>query len=106
MNSRARVVNNIWTGIFYAIAVLVITLLVFMVGKIIQMGWGFWDPDFLTGRPINTMAGGGIGPQLFNSFYLLVLSLVISIPLGLGAGIYLAEYAKRGRFLNFVRLCI
>ncbi|RBN36686.1 phosphate ABC transporter, permease protein PstA, partial [Priestia megaterium] len=29
-----------------------------------------------------------------------------SIPLGLGAGIYLAEYAKQGRFLNFVRLCI
>ncbi|MRB31368.1 ABC transporter permease subunit, partial [Bacillus thuringiensis] len=31
---------------------------------------------------------------------------IISIPLGLGAGIYLAEYAKQGRFLNFVRLCI
>lgn len=44
--------------------------------------------------------------QLFNSFYMLVITLIISIPLGLGAGIYLAEYAKQGRFLNFVRLCI
>ncbi|WP_419882046.1 phosphate ABC transporter permease PstA [Peribacillus sp. B-H-3] len=106
MKNKARVINNIWTGIFYIIAVAVITLLVFLVGKIMALGWGFWDPDFLFGTPSNTMAGGGIGPQLFNSFYLLVLSLIISVPLGLGAGIYLAEYAKKGRFLNFVRLCI
>ena len=58
------------------------------------------------GEPSNTRAGGGIGPQFFNSFYMLVITLIISIPLGLGAGIYLAEYAKQGRFLNFVRLCI
>ncbi|SFC30734.1 phosphate ABC transporter membrane protein 2, PhoT family [Bacillus sp. OV322] len=106
MKNKARVINNIWTGIFYIVAVAVITLLVFLVGKIMALGWGFWDPDFLFGTPSNTMAGGGIGPQLFNSFYLLVLSLIISVPLGLGAGIYLAEYAKKGRFLNFVRLCI
>ncbi|WP_409291039.1 phosphate ABC transporter permease PstA [Peribacillus sp. SCS-37] len=106
MRSSARTVNNIWTGIFYAVAFSVIALLVFLVFKIITNGWGFWDPAFLFGRPSNTMAGGGVGPQLFNSFYLLVLALVISVPLGLGAGIYLAEYARQGRFLNFVRLCI
>lgn len=106
MNNTARIKNNIWTGIFYAIAIFVIALLVFMVWKILSLGWGFWDPNFLFGRPSNTMAGGGIGPQLFNSFYLLVLSLLISVPLGLGAGIYLAEYAKKGKILSFVQLCI
>lgn len=106
MNKKAYVINNIWTSIFYLVAILVIGLLVFMVEKIISMGWGFWDPAFLFGKPSNTTAGGGIGPQLFNSFYLLILSLIISFPLGLGAGIYLSEYAKKGKFLNFVRLCI
>ncbi len=67
---------------------------------------GFGDPNLCLGEPSNTRAGGGIGPQLFNSFYMLVITLIISIPLGLGAGIYLSEYAKQGRFLNFVRLCI
>lgn len=105
-SNQARIVNNIWTAIFYAIAILVIALLVFLAEKIITMGWGFWDPNFLFGKPSNTMAGGGIGPQLFNSFYLLVIALIVSFPLGLGAGIYLAEYAKKGKFLNFVRLCI
>ncbi|MDC2867784.1 MULTISPECIES: phosphate ABC transporter permease PstA [unclassified Bacillus (in: firmicutes)] len=103
---NARTVNNIWTGILYAIAFFIVTLLVFLVYEILQKGWGFWDPSFLFGEPSNTRAGGGIGPQLFNSFYMLVITLIISIPLGLGAGIYLAEYAKQGRFLNFVRLCI
>lgn len=106
MRNTARMINNIWTGIFYMIATLVIMLLVFMVWKILSLGWGFWDPSFLTGLPSNTKSGGGIGPQLFNSFYLLILSLILSVPLGLGAGVFMAEYAKKGKILNFVRLCI
>jgi phosphate transport system permease protein len=50
--------------------------------------------------------GGGVAPQLFNSFYLLILSMVITIPLGIGAGIYMAEYAKPGRVTNAIRLSI
>lgn len=51
-------------------------------------------------------AGGGIGPQLFNSFYLLILTMVISIPLSLGAGIYMAEYAKKNAFTSILRTAI
>ncbi|WP_416829078.1 phosphate ABC transporter permease PstA [Ectobacillus polymachus] len=103
---NARTVNKIWTVILYAIAILVTSLLVFLMVEIISNGWGFWDPKFLFGNPSNIRSGGGIGPELFNSFYMLFITLLISVPLGLGAGIYLAEYAKRGRILNFIRLCI
>lgn len=102
----ARRMDKIWTAIFYIIASLVVLLLLFLLGEIIIKGWGFWDLDFLLGKPSNTQAGGGIGPQLFNSFYILVLTLIISVPIGVGAGIYMAEYAKPGRFLEFLRLCI
>jgi len=104
MNSRT--VNKIWTGVFYAIALFVVLLLGFLVYEILKSGWGFWDLSFLTGESSNTEAGGGIGYQLFNSFYMLVITLIISVPLGLGAGIYLAEYAKPGKLLSFIRLCI
>lgn len=106
MKIKAKTMNNIMTGIFYGIAFIIVALLIFLIGEIIIKGWGFWDPSFLFGKPSNLAAGGGIGPQLFNSFYLLFITLIISTPLGIGAGIYLAEYAKQGRFLNFVRLCI
>ena len=103
---NARTVNKIWTAIFYIVAIFIIMLLAFLVFEIIKRGWGFWDPSFLTGRSSNIDAGGGIGYQLFNSFYMLIITLIISVPLGLGAGIYLAEYAKPGKLLSFIRLCI
>ncbi|MEH7403491.1 phosphate ABC transporter permease PstA [Gottfriedia acidiceleris] len=103
---NARSIDKLWTIILYIVSLIIVLLLIYLLWEIISKGWGFWDPNFLFGRPSNTQAGGGIGPQLFNSFYILVLTLVISIPLGLGSGIYLAEYAKPGKFLSFVRLCI
>ncbi|MBB5324721.1 phosphate transport system permease protein [Anoxybacillus tepidamans] len=103
---KARTVDAIWTGILYIVSAFVVILLGFLVVTIVVKGWGFWDPSFLFGNPSNTQAGGGIGPQLFNSLYMLVLTLLISVPLGLGAGIYLAEYAKEGKLLSFIRLCI
>ncbi|MEH7455421.1 phosphate ABC transporter permease PstA [Gottfriedia acidiceleris] len=103
---NARSIDKLWTIILYIVSLIIVLLLIYLLWEIISKGWGFWDPNFLFGRPSNTQAGGGIGPQLFNSFIILVLTLVISIPLGLGSGIYLAEYAKPGKFLSFVRLCI
>lgn len=104
MNSKT--IDKIWTIIFYIISGFVVLLLVAMISFILIKGWGFLDPNFLFGVSKSDEAGGGIGPQLFNSFYLLILSLALSIPIGVGAGIYLSEYAKPGRLLNFMRLCI
>ncbi|WP_088067360.1 phosphate ABC transporter permease PstA [Gottfriedia luciferensis] len=102
----ARKMDKVWTAVFYIIATFVVVVLLFLLGEIIKKGWGFWDINFLFGKPSNMQAGGGIGPQLFNSFYILVLTLIISVPIGIGAGIFMAEYAKPGRFLGFLRLCI
>ena len=44
--------------------------------------------------------------QLFNSFYLLVLTLLISTPLALGAAIYLSEYAPQNWFTDIIRTAI
>ncbi|ADL51600.1 phosphate ABC transporter permease PstA [Clostridium cellulovorans] len=103
---NAKTYDKIWTCILYIIAISVVTLLTVLLGAIIIRGWGFLDFKFLFGKANASEAGSGIGPQLFNSFYLLILSLAITIPLGIGAGIYLSEYAKEGRLLNFIRLCL
>ena len=67
-------------------AAIIIYILVQGAGKL-------FDISFLTGEPEQFRAGGGIGPELFNSFYLLFLTLLISVPISLGAAIFLAEYA-------------
>ena len=82
------------TGILTAIVALVLLMLAAIVIYILVSGAGkLFDISFLTGDPEQFRAGGGIGAELFNSFYLLVLTLVISVPISLGAAIFLAEYA-------------
>ena len=49
---------------------------------------------------------GSIGNQLFNTLYLVFLSLLITVPIGTFAGIYLAMYAKGGTVTKFIRICI
>lgn len=103
---NAKVKDKIATAILYFISALVLLLLICLIGFIIYNGRQSLNLSFLFGNPKFGEAGGGIAPQLFNSFYLLVVALLITIPLGIGAGIYLAEYAKEGPLLNIIRLCI
>lgn len=48
----------------------------------------------------------GIGNQLFNTIFLVFLSLLVSVPLGIIAGIYMGEYAKKSIITNFIRISI
>ncbi len=102
----AKLKDKMWTGILYCVSAFVIILLMALIGYILFKGGNSLNPSFLFGKPKIGEAGGGIGPQLFNSFYMLIISLAITIPFGVGAGIYLAEYAKEGMLLNIIRLCI
>ncbi|WHY90527.1 phosphate ABC transporter permease PstA [Neobacillus cucumis] len=104
MNSR--VADRIATGVFVLIAVIIIAVLVGLFGFILFHGLQHISMKFLTTPSSNMMAGGGIRDQLFNSFYVLFITMLITVPLGIGGGIYMAEYAKPGKVTNFIRSCI
>lgn len=91
---RIKAWDKAATVVLTVIVGLVLAMLAAIVGYVLVSGAGkLFDIGFLTGKPEQFKAGGGIGPELFNSFYLLVLTLLISVPLSLGAAIFLAEYA-------------
>ncbi|SDC23849.1 phosphate ABC transporter permease PstA [Shouchella lonarensis] len=94
------------TGAFTVVAMLIVIILSSLISYILYRGFSHMSWDFLTSAPSAARAGGGIGPPLFNSFYMLILTMLFTVPLGLGGGIYMAQYAKRGRFTNFIRTCI
>ncbi|MGO0058487.1 phosphate ABC transporter permease PstA [Brevibacillus fluminis] len=102
----AKAMDRVATVILMTFAVLIIGLLIGLIGFILTQGWHKLSLDFITSAPDLVNAGGGIGPQLFNSLYLLVLTMIISLPLGLGAGIYMAEYAPDNKFTQFIRISI
>ncbi|GIN85341.1 phosphate transport system permease protein PstA [Heyndrickxia sporothermodurans] len=103
---NAKIADRIATITFYAIAGVIVLLLIGLFGYILGKGVSHISWSFITSPPSSFKAGGGIGPQLFNSFYLLVLTMIISIPLALGAGIYMSEYAKKNIFTDILRTVI
>jgi len=94
------------TYVFWSSGVFIILLLGWFLIRILGDGLPHLSWDFITGKPEDIKAGGGVGPQLFNSFYILALSLLFSLPVGLGAGIYLAVYAKTNSFTNTIRISV
>jgi phosphate transport system permease protein len=61
---------------------------------------------FLTTAGTFSAEGGGIGPQIFVSLYILVLTLLITTPISVGTAIYLAEYARPTRITALIRFSI
>jgi len=104
MNPRKA--DKLATAIIYIMSFFVVIILGAFLLYILSKGINMLKPSFIFGAPKTTSAGGGIGPQLFNSFYMLLVSLVITVPIGIGAGIYLAEYAKEGPVVRYIRLSL
>lgn len=102
----AKLANRIATVVIIAVAIFIVAILTGLLGYILVRGLGHVSWSFLTSVPQTIREGGGIGPQLFNSVFLLVLTLLITVPLGVGAGIYMSEYAKANRFTDFIRLVV
>lgn len=104
---NAKTADKVATGVIYAIAGSVALVLFAMLAFILVRGLPHLSWHFLTSAARSFEAGGGIGIQLFNSFYLLILAMAISFPIALGAAIYLNEYAKKNSlWVSIVRTSI
>ena len=79
----------VWGCAFVAIATVF-----WIIGYVVTQGFQVIDYEFLFTRPAGGVSGdGGISTTIVSTVYLVVLTLVIATPLGVGAGIYLVEYA-------------
>lgn len=103
---KSKITDRIATVFLWGGGLLIIFILGWFLYKILGTGLRHLTPNFITGKPKELMAGGGVGPQLFNSFYILLLSLLFSLPIGLGAGVYLAIYSKKTKFTDLIRVSV
>lgn len=88
--ARAKFVDKLMTAVFYCVAGFFILLLVAFALYVIINGFKDFSWSLIS------FEGSGIGNLFFNTIYLVFLSLLVSVPLGVAAGIYMAEYAKQG----------
>lgn len=77
-----------------------------LVGYIIARGAPAISWEFLTAAPTNGMRSGGILPAIVGTLYLTIGTAIFSVPLGVAAGIYIAEYAPDNGVTRLIRLAI
>ncbi len=103
---KPRTSDRLASAAISAVAGAAVALLAAFIGYFLWSGRSELNLHFLVSAPEFSKAGGGIGPQLFNSIYLVFLSSLVSVPIGVAAGMYLAEYARPGRTTDLLRLAI
>lgn len=106
INARSKKVQTLWRTLFQLMTVLLITPVVIILATLVYKGGGMISIDFLFTEPTNGMTAGGIFPALLGTVWLVSVALLISVPLGVAAAIYLSEYAADNWFTRIINLAI
>jgi phosphate transport system permease protein len=83
-----------------------LVLLVIFIGDILIDGLGRLSWDFITALPSRRPESAGIWTAMMGTAWVLVFTTIISFPLGVAAGIYLEEYAKKSHLANLLEINI
>ncbi|MEN6397117.1 MAG: phosphate ABC transporter permease subunit PstC, partial [Methanoregula sp.] len=99
---RKHIETIAFTGVTAA-ALVVLAILAIILGDIIINGLPALSWNFLLESPTNLGRGGGIFPAIVGTLYLVTGAILIALPLGVGAAIYLVEYTREGRITKLIR---
>lgn len=90
----AKTTQRITNMLFKISGIITLLILVSIVGYILIKGIGAIDLNFIFSNPIDSGRSGGIFPMILSSIYLLVLTAIFAIPVGVGSAVYMVEYNK------------
>lgn len=106
-NIRYRKIKNKMFHIFIlAITCLAILVLFVLVWDMLSKGLKTLDWQFLTSYPSMFAKKAGILPALVGSIYIILLTILFAVPVGLATAVYLEEYAKDNGFTRFIKINI
>lgn len=103
---RSADVERAFQAICLLALLLPLLLLLVLIGTALVDGWPRLTWGFLTSYPSRRPEAAGLLPALVGSIYLMGLTGLIAIPLGIGAALYLEEYAPRGRITSLIEINI
>lgn len=99
---KLRPLDGLIHVIIYLCASVSILLLAGIVGYVAFRGVSAVNWHFLTTVPSAVKGTFGIAGNIINTLYIILITLIIAVPFGIGAAIYLNEYAKPGRLVNLI----
>ena len=101
-DKKIRPSDYVLKGLIYLAAAFSIALLVAIMGYVFVRGIPQITWQFLTTAPSTIKGTFGIAGNILNTLYIIVITLLIATPLGVGSAIYLNEYAKPGRLVRLI----
>ncbi len=99
---RRRLYNGGMRGLVWLCAGLTCALLIFLIGYIFYRGVPGLSWQLISGQTSYIRNTVGILPNLLNTLYIILVAMVVVLPLGVGAAIYLTEYATSGRLVRII----
>lgn len=104
--ARRRLAGKLLSALCLLATIFGVVALVLLLVDVLRVGLIWLDWGFLTSYPSRFPDQAGIKSALVGSVYMMGLTAVLAVPLGVATAVYLEEYAPRGWFLRFIQLNI
>lgn len=106
MNQNRKTIQTIGFSTLALLSLITVTPIILVIAYIYIQGLPAVSLSFLTEMPRDGMRAGGILPAIIGTLLLTLGTALFSVPLGIGAAIYLAEYAPDNRWTRTIRIAI
>jgi phosphate transport system permease protein len=105
-NHRNRQVEGLFKLLFFLMTAVLVVPVIAILTVLVVKGSPAISWEFLTGMPTHGMTAGGIFPALVGTVWLVGVALLVSVPLGVAAAVYLSEYAPDNWLTRGINLAI
>ncbi|MEJ8543326.1 phosphate ABC transporter permease PstA [Methanothermobacter wolfeii] len=95
--------QKIMNAVFWASGLVTVLILLVIIGYIILKGFPALTPEFILSEPVDSGRAGGIAPMIVSSIYVTLIAGIIATPMGVGAAIYMTEYATEERIVKLIK---
>lgn len=101
---KVRISDALMYGLIYLCAGISVLLIVGIILYVFAKGFSQVNWEFLTTTTSILKGTVGIAGNILNTVYIIILTMLLATPIGVGAAIYLNEYAKPGRLVRMIEL--
>ncbi|MDR0912225.1 MAG: phosphate ABC transporter permease PstA [Methanobrevibacter sp.] len=98
----SKIAQQIMKGVFVVAGIIIVLIPIIILGYILIKGLPVVNFEFIFSNPIDSGESGGILPMIVSTIYVTVLAGIIATPLGVGAAIYLNEYAGENKLVDII----
>lgn len=103
--SKSRKIKGaVLKGLIWAAAGVICLIMFCIIALILTRGLSHISVELLTSKPSMLNGTVGILPNILNTLYIILMTLIVVLPIGVGAAVYLNEYAKNKKAVRIIEL--